>query len=201
MIPVEVNVIKGHDHWYYDRSPAINKESWEFLKQHSLAGERRHVEYNSNNEASDATAALARINSLRSDANKLITRFSETEGKLNGLDISRDKDAIAKIVREQTQMLSEGARLFRDAADVADRATRLNLTSGPREYFSLVLTASNKRAEALDLVRQRAELLVSAVQQDTIDLKRDELVKKANGLNDEATVLEKKAEKILGQKN
>src|SRR6266498_4760413 len=35
--PIEVTIIKGHDHWYYDIAPEINRNAWEFLKKHELA--------------------------------------------------------------------------------------------------------------------------------------------------------------------
>jgi poly(3-hydroxybutyrate) depolymerase len=36
LIPLEVSVLKGHSHWYYDKAPEINKSAWDFLKQTSL---------------------------------------------------------------------------------------------------------------------------------------------------------------------
>ncbi len=44
IIPTDVSIMKGHDHWYYDLAPEINKSAWDFLKQNSLSGERRHVQ-------------------------------------------------------------------------------------------------------------------------------------------------------------
>jgi predicted esterase len=36
-IPVEVEVVKGHDHWYYSKAKAFNESAWEFLSKHELA--------------------------------------------------------------------------------------------------------------------------------------------------------------------
>ena len=35
-IPVEVEIIRGHDHWYYDRAGTFNKSVWEFLSNTEL---------------------------------------------------------------------------------------------------------------------------------------------------------------------
>lgn len=37
LIPVDISILKGHTHWYYDSSPSINQSAWDFLKQHSLS--------------------------------------------------------------------------------------------------------------------------------------------------------------------
>ncbi len=34
--PVELTELPGHDHWYYDLAPKINRTAWEFLKNHEL---------------------------------------------------------------------------------------------------------------------------------------------------------------------
>lgn len=33
---VEVTIIKGHNHWYYDRAPKINEQLWNYLKKHEM---------------------------------------------------------------------------------------------------------------------------------------------------------------------
>jgi len=40
---VELTVMPGHDHWYYDLAPKINANAWEFLKKHQL-NEAPHYE-------------------------------------------------------------------------------------------------------------------------------------------------------------
>ncbi|HLL74933.1 MAG TPA: dienelactone hydrolase family protein [Pyrinomonadaceae bacterium] len=42
---VEVTVLKGHDHWYYDKAPKINEQLWDFLKRHELAEEPEFEQY------------------------------------------------------------------------------------------------------------------------------------------------------------
>jgi poly(3-hydroxybutyrate) depolymerase len=41
----ELTEIEGHTHWYYDRASEINRNAWNFLKKHELAGEPTYEEY------------------------------------------------------------------------------------------------------------------------------------------------------------
>ena len=34
--PIQVTIIRGHNHWYYELAPEINRIAWEFLGQHEL---------------------------------------------------------------------------------------------------------------------------------------------------------------------
>jgi poly(3-hydroxybutyrate) depolymerase len=43
--PIELTVIKGHDHWYYNRAPEINRNAWDFLKRHELNVDPRYEAY------------------------------------------------------------------------------------------------------------------------------------------------------------
>jgi len=43
---IKLEVMKGHDHWYYSLGEKINEQAWEFLFQHQLPGEpsyRKHI--------------------------------------------------------------------------------------------------------------------------------------------------------------
>jgi predicted esterase len=42
----ELHEIKGHNHWYYDRAPEINKSAWTFLKAHELGADPKYERYN-----------------------------------------------------------------------------------------------------------------------------------------------------------
>lgn len=42
---VEVTVLKGHDHWYYDLAPKINLMAWEFLNKQELIEAPRYEQY------------------------------------------------------------------------------------------------------------------------------------------------------------
>lgn len=43
--PVQLTEIPNHTHWYYDRASKINKEVWEFLKQHELMEDPQYIQY------------------------------------------------------------------------------------------------------------------------------------------------------------
>lgn len=45
MIPVEVTILKGHDHYYYDLAPKINDLVWEFLKKNELHEDQQYESY------------------------------------------------------------------------------------------------------------------------------------------------------------
>ncbi|HEV2911969.1 MAG TPA: dienelactone hydrolase family protein [Pyrinomonadaceae bacterium] len=42
---VQLTEMPGHDHWYYDLAPKINKESWEFLRKHELGADQKYEQY------------------------------------------------------------------------------------------------------------------------------------------------------------
>ena len=44
-IPVDLNEIENHDHWYYDKASKFNQTAWEFLKKHELAADPRFQKY------------------------------------------------------------------------------------------------------------------------------------------------------------
>lgn len=54
---IEVTVIKGHDHWYYDLAPGINRDAWGFLKRHALAQDPKYSAYLIAGVAADLNAA------------------------------------------------------------------------------------------------------------------------------------------------
>ena len=44
-IPVQMEEMKGHDHWYYDLAYKINRKAWDYLKQHELPGDPKFEVY------------------------------------------------------------------------------------------------------------------------------------------------------------
>jgi hypothetical protein len=196
--PIEVTIMKGHDHWYYDLAPEINRNAWEFLKQNALTADRRHVQYNSTEVTKDLNATLQEINALRLQADNTIQQFRLKEDELRSKDYTKDKPAVSEIARTQIQILTEGARVFREAASTAERTSKMKIAANHQQYFALIAMASVKRAESLDLLVKRSELLLTDEEVNSINAKRSELVTKANLLNDEAAEMEKKAEGLLG---
>jgi poly(3-hydroxybutyrate) depolymerase len=43
--PVDLEVIRGHDHWYYDRAQQFNEKVWQFLKDQKLTNPPNYVQY------------------------------------------------------------------------------------------------------------------------------------------------------------
>ena len=197
--PIDVAIMKGHTHWYYDVAPDINRNAWEFLKHNSLSTDRRHVSYNFGAGSSDSVAPITQINAIRLQAETVTQQFYAKEEELRGKDYIKDKAAVAAIARAQIQAAVEGTKLLREVAAMAERASKMKIPSNQQQYFSLVAEASIKRAESLDLLRQRSELLLTDEDSNTINTKRSELVHKIDALNEEAEALEQKAKKLVGQ--
>ncbi|HYY57298.1 MAG TPA: dienelactone hydrolase family protein [Pyrinomonadaceae bacterium] len=42
---VQLTEMAGHDHWYYDLAPKINKDAWEFLRKHELGADQKYEQY------------------------------------------------------------------------------------------------------------------------------------------------------------
>jgi predicted esterase len=199
---VEIKVMKGHDHWYYDLAPQINRDAWKFLKRHELNGDPKYEAYDETlkpkgaNGSGDVNAAAVEINALREKANESISAFYAKEEVLRGKDYAREKASVAAIAREQIETLKAGASALREAALKAERLSKLKLGGNYPQYFSLIAQMELKRAEFLEAMRERAELLLSDEPADIIITKRNETVVKAETLKKEAEELEQKAEQI-----
>src|SRR5215510_14084496 len=94
---VEVKVMKGHDHWYYDLAPQINRDAWDFLKRRELNEDPRFETYDNTlepagvNEAKDVNEAAGEINALRDKANESMQRFNAKEAELSRKDYDKEK--------------------------------------------------------------------------------------------------------------
>lgn len=42
---VDLEIVKRHDHWYYDRAQQFNESAWQFLKDKKLAGPPSYLQY------------------------------------------------------------------------------------------------------------------------------------------------------------
>ncbi len=42
---VEMTIMKGHNHWYYDLAPKINEQLWNYLKKYELTEEPEYEQY------------------------------------------------------------------------------------------------------------------------------------------------------------
>jgi predicted esterase len=195
--PIEVKIMKGHDHWYYDLAPEINEDAWSFLKQNTLAADPHHTQYNPNGISASASGSLHEINALRSEAKNLSVQVIALDTEIENKIRLKDKSAIVEITKKQIALLDECARLLRNAAAIAENASKLKLPSRQQEYFSLLAVANGKRADAIHLIRERSELSLSDADMSSIGAKRNELAERANTINEEALELEKKAAALM----
>ena len=194
---VDVDVIRNHTHWYYDDAPKINRDAWQFLKEHALPRERKHVPRAFKSGSKDFNSITKQINDLRVRANDLLGRFYAAEGQMQGKDFLKEKAAMLEIARKQVQIITEAATTLREAATTADKARQMKIPTTFQKYFSLLVQAANLRAESADLLRTRAELLLSAEEASSIMTKRAELGTKVDALNASAEDLERQAEQLV----
>lgn len=191
---IEVLILKNHTHWYYDVASEINRDSWEFLKQHALTDERRHVP---RTFKTDLNAVASQFNVLRSRAIDLLDRFYASESQLQTSDFVKEKAAVIEIARKQIQFLTDSAKAFREAGAVADATSRMKIATHFQEYFSLLAQAAAMHADSAELLRTRSELLLSDDEVNSVLIKRNELGRKADQLNREAEGLERRAAQLV----
>src|SRR5947209_6590857 len=196
---VEVTVMEGHDHWYYDLAPGINRNAWDFLKRYELNSEPKYEAYNFTGASEDVNAAVKEINALRAKFNENMRLFMTKEAELRMK--SYEKASSADVAREQIKIAAETADAMRQIALRAVRTSKLKLQGNYSQYFSTLAESFNKRAEALEIMRERAALLLSDEPQTSVTTKMNDAAVKAERLNLEADELEQRAEKIrTGQK-
>lgn len=192
--PVELTVMKGHDHWYYDLAPEINRNAWAFLKKYELNAEPRYETYTYTGSPDEVNAAVKEINALTVKSSDSLQLFNAKEEELRGKGYGGE--GVAGIARAQAELLKGGADALRAAALRAEQASKLKLKRNDTQYFSLFAQSARKRAEAFDAMRERAEFLLSDEPPDTITAKMNEASVRANRLNQEANELEEKAERF-----
>ncbi|HEX7296776.1 MAG TPA: alpha/beta hydrolase-fold protein [Pyrinomonadaceae bacterium] len=195
---VVVSIITNHTHNYYEIASDVNRDSWQFLKEHTLGQERRHVprSYKSG-PSSDLNSVLKNINDVRTRANDLLQRFYAEERRLQQTDFIKDNATVLAIAQTQVQILTDTGNALREAAAIADKTRELKIANSVQKYFSMVGQAASLRADAVELLRNRAELLLSPGDLSTIVKKRSELGTKADALAFSAEQLEQQAEKLV----
>ncbi len=194
---VNVSILSNHTHWYYELASQINRDSWQFLKQHALAQERRHLPRTFKTGSKDLNSVLKDINKLRTRANDLLQRFYAEEGKLQGKVFVKEKAVVLTVARTQVQLLTEASATLREAAATAGQVQEMKIRSEFQKYFSILAQAATLRADSAELLRTRAELLLSAGDASVIMTKRTELGTKAEALNASAEELERQAEQLI----
>jgi predicted esterase len=194
--PIEVTIIKGHNHSYDNLAPEINRLAWEFLKQRELAEDPKYSEYSSPKAANDINNVIGEINELTGKANELLQRFDAKEEELKKIDYVKERDSVMRVAREEVSLLTESGAAHREAVLIAERLTKMNLKGIYPQYFSLIAQLERKRTESVETMREYAELLLSGQPHNTITIKRNEAVLKAERLQQEADELEQKAARL-----
>ena len=189
--PIEVTVMKGHDHWYYDLAKDINRNAWAFLKQHSLDAEPKFRQYTTTQNANQANASVAELNTIRTKVNELFKQLVDKEKILNGKDFKLDRESINTIAKEQVELATQAGLLEREAAQKADQLSKSNsLTDNLKEFFAQVAKIEQKRIEMFDTFRQAAEIWTTENEFNTVISKRNPLMLRIHELQSEAAVLE-----------
>ena len=193
---VQVTVMKGHDHWYYDLAPDINRNAWAFLKQHSLNAEPKFTEYATAENVKQANAFINELNTIRTKVNELSKQFIDKERILTGKDFKIDREAIRAIAKEQVELATQAVSLEREAAQKAGQLGKSNLTADLKEFFALITKVEQKRIELFDTFRQSAEIWMTEDVFNTLVSKRNALMLRIQQLQNEEAELELKLAEI-----
>ncbi len=203
---IEVTVMKGHDHFYYDLAPQINRNAWDFLKRRELTEDPRYESYDFDLEPKGAKAAnlkatefnelAAAINALTEKANECMRRFYEGEGELRTKDYIKEKAAVVSIARGQIETLKDGVSALREAAIKAERLSKTQMGVNYPQYYSIMAQIALKRAEFFEAMRRRAELLLTEEPADVIITRRNEAAGLVEKLTKEVDELEQRAKGV-----
>ena len=190
--PIQVTVMKGHDHWYYDLAPDINRNAWAFLKQHSLNAEPKFTQYLSAQDTKQINASINELNAVRTRVNELLKQLIDKERILTGKDFNTDREAVRAMAKEQVELATLAGSLEREAAQKAEQWSSSNLTGDLKEFFAQLTKVEQKRIELFDTFRQSAEIWMTEDVFNTIVSKRNPLILRVQQLQNEAAELELK---------
>jgi poly(3-hydroxybutyrate) depolymerase len=189
--PIQVTVMKGHDHWYYDLAKDINRNAWAFLKQHSLDADPKFTHYTTTQNANQANGYVAELNTIRTKVNELFKQLVDKEKILNGKDFKLDKEVINTIAKEQVELATQAGLLEREAFQKAEQLSKsTSLADNLKEFFAQVAKDEKKRIEMFDTFRQAAEIWTTENEFTTVISKRNPLMLRIHELQNEAAVLE-----------
>lgn len=190
--PVQVTVMKGHDHWYYDLAPDINRNAWAFLKQHTLNAEPQFTQYATAQNAKQANASITELNTIRTKVNELLKQLIDKERIVNGKDFKVDREAIKAIAKEQVELATQAGSLEKEAAQKAEQLSKSNLPNNLKEFFAQVAKVEQKRIELFDTFSQSSQVWMTEDDFNTIVSKRNTLMLRIQQLQNEAAELESK---------
>jgi predicted esterase len=192
---IVLTVMQGHDHWYYDLAPGINRNAWDFLKDKALDADPLYTPYVGASAARDFNSAVTEINALRAKGIEALRRFTVSEEELRAKQTRDDAQGAAALLRAQTETAAAGAKAFREAVLAAERVGALKVPENIRQYLALAARADARRAEGFDVLKARAELQLAGGPPAEIHSKLNETALKYQQLFDEADELERQAER------
>ena len=140
---------------------------------------------------------MGEINALGAKALELVAQSNEKEKELGTKDFVKEKSELVRLAHEQIDIFTEAAGLWRTAAEKAESARNLGLSGKQKQYFSLVSQYNLKCAELLDVMRERAEELLTVDSSEVIEAKRAESEKRADKLHEEIDELKKAIDKLM----
>jgi len=77
--------MKGHDHWYYDLAPQINRDAWDFLKRHELNEDPRYETYDHTSLPAQRVETISAVNeSQERDARSLSSSLQDESERRAG---------------------------------------------------------------------------------------------------------------------
>jgi predicted esterase len=106
---IEVTVMQGHDHWYYDLAPGINRNAWDFLKARSLGADPKYAPYVGASTARDFNSAVTEVNALRAKGAEALSRFNAGEEEWRAARARGDATGAAAVLRAQAETAAAGA--------------------------------------------------------------------------------------------
>ena len=195
--PVEMTEMPGHDHWYYDLAPSINEAAWEFLKKYELSAEPHYEEYADARETGGFNNLVAQVNVIQAKANDLVDRLNLKDRELNAKDFNNDRAEVARIAREEVDLLNEASALLLTASDKVGHATNSKLGEKYQRYLDLIGRYYAKFAEVLAAKREQTEMLLGNESYDVVIARRNEIQKRIDKLQQEADDLQQQAMKVM----
>lgn len=197
-IPVELYEMAGHDHWYYDLAPQINRDAWEFLEKHALPADPHYEVYAGADDANAANVIIQEVRDLQIKINELLQQLNAKDLELKNRDFNSQRAEIARVAQEEVELLRQISALWRSAAEKTERAARLRIDGKYQKYLGLLVKHHAKRAEAFDALQEQAKALLAEGESfASITEKRSAAEKRFAALQQEADELEQQATRAM----
>ncbi len=137
--------------------------------------------------------------SLANQSTQRAQQFDRLEQQLASQNFTLGSQKLNQHIQKQIKLLDEGAALMRQAAGKLQEVDGLNITPEFKKFAGLIVQSRRKHAEAMDVLRERAQVLLKPGTQsvEALDKKRAQLDQRAQSLFNEADALQKQADQAL----